>query len=63
MIFIELESSHLDVLSSFFTDLAAAWFITSLGARELLTLTTNLVATMLCLGTAFSLKTFSRNYD
>lgn len=59
--FFVLKKSHLEILASFFTDLAAAWFITMFGAKNVLTLTGNLLSVIFSLVVAFKLQSLREN--
>ncbi len=55
-----LKSYQFEVISSLFTDIAVFWLVTSLGTRDFLVLTGNLLWFILCLAVAMRFKSMAR---
>ena len=60
---IELTDSQLKVASDVFSNLSAAWFISTITTKDLLTLILNLVAAILSLYLSIKAEDIRENYD
>ncbi len=58
-----LRNYHFEVFAGFLADLSAAWFITSIGARDIWVLTSNFVGGILSLLMAFKTREIAEYYD